>query len=64
MDKKIKKKTWTVKRIATYLGIALFTVFVGYQFIFADRRCKLKIDRQKIRDGMTSVEEVVRETVL
>lgn len=48
MDKKIKKKTWTVKRIATYAGIALFTVFVGYQFIFADRRSKLKIDREKI----------------
>ena len=48
MDKKIKKKTWTVKRIATYLGIALFTVFVGYQFIFADRRSTLKIDREKI----------------
>lgn len=48
MDKKIKKKTWTVKRIATYLGIALFVVFVGYQFIFADRRSKLKIDREKI----------------
>lgn len=48
MDKQIKKKTWTVKRIATYLGIALFTLFVGYQFIFADRRSKLKIDREKI----------------
>jgi len=48
MDKKIKKKTWTVKRIATYAGIALFIVFVGYQFIFADRRSKLKIDREKI----------------
>ena len=48
MDKKIKKKTWTVKRIATYAGIAIFIVFVGYQFIFADRRSKLKIDREKI----------------
>ncbi|MEX2233680.1 MAG: HlyD family efflux transporter periplasmic adaptor subunit [Cyclobacteriaceae bacterium] len=48
MDKKIKKKIWTVKRIATYAGIALFTVFVGYQFIFADRRSKLKIEREKI----------------
>ena len=48
MDKKIKKKMWTVKRIATYLGIALFTMFVGYQFIFADRRSKLKIEREKI----------------
>lgn len=48
MDKKIKKKKWTVKKVATYLGIALFTVFVGYQFIFADRRSKVKIDREKI----------------
>ena len=48
MDKKIKKKIWTVKRISTWLGIALFTLFVGYQFIFADRRSKLKIDREKI----------------
>jgi HlyD family secretion protein len=48
MDKQLKKKTWTVKRIATYGGIALFTVFVGYQFIFADRRNKLKVEREKI----------------
>ncbi len=48
MDKQIKKKKWTLKRIATYGGIALFTVFVGYQFIFADRRNKLKIDKEKI----------------
>jgi HlyD family secretion protein len=48
MDKKIAKKKWTVKRIATYSGIALFTVFVGYQFIFADRRSKLKIEKDKI----------------
>jgi HlyD family secretion protein len=48
MDKQIKKKTWTLKRIATYTGIAIFTVFVGYQFIFADRRNKLKIDKEKI----------------
>lgn len=48
MDKQIKKKKWTLKRIATYSGIALFTVFVGYQFIFADRRNKLKIEKDKI----------------
>jgi HlyD family secretion protein len=48
MDKQIKKKTWTLKRIATYGGIALFTIFVGYQFIFADRRSKLKIELDKI----------------
>ncbi len=48
MDKKIEKKTWTVKRIATYGGIAVFVGFIGYQFIFADRRSKLKIDKEKI----------------
>jgi HlyD family secretion protein len=48
MDKQIKKKKWTVKRIATFGGIAVFVMFVGYQFIFADRRSKLKIDKEKI----------------
>lgn len=48
MDKQIKKKTWTVKRIATYGGIALFVIFVGYQFIFADRRSKVNVEKDKI----------------
>jgi HlyD family secretion protein len=48
MDKKIEKKTWTVKKVATYGGIAIFVVFIGYQFIFADRRQKLKIEKDKI----------------
>lgn len=48
MDKKIAKKNWTVKRIATYLGIALLVSFVGYQFIFADRRSTFKTDREKL----------------
>lgn len=48
MDKVIKKKQWTVKKVATYLGIAAFVMFIGYQFIFADRRSKLKIERDKI----------------
>ena len=48
MDKQLKKKTWTVKRIATYGGIALLVIFVSYQIIFADRRSKLKIEIDKI----------------
>src|SRR6187455_590310 len=48
MDKKIAKKTWTLKRIAMYGGIALFVIFIAYQFIFADRRSKLKIEKDKI----------------
>ena len=48
MDKKIKKKRFTVKKVSMYLGIALFVGFVGYQFIFADRRQSLIVDRDKI----------------
>jgi HlyD family secretion protein len=48
MDKQIKKKRWTVKKVAMYGGIALFVGFVGYQLIFADRRSKLKIEKDKI----------------
>ena len=48
MDKQIKRKYWTIKRIGTYAGIAALVFFVGYQFIFADRRSKLKIEKDKI----------------
>ena len=48
MDKKIEKKTWTLKRIGTYGGIGLFIIFVSYQFIFADRRSHLKVEKDKI----------------
>ncbi|MDZ7646395.1 MAG: hypothetical protein U5K54_04015 [Cytophagales bacterium] len=33
MDKKIAKKNWTLKKIATYGGIALLVFFIAYQFI-------------------------------
>ncbi len=48
MDKQLQKKYWTFKRIGTYAGIALLVGFIGYQFIFADRRSKLKIEKDKI----------------
>lgn len=48
MDKKIKKKRFTVKKVVMYLGIALFVGFVGYQFIFADRRASLIVEKDKI----------------
>jgi len=48
MDKKIAKKKWTLKRIATFGGIALFVVFIAYQFLFADRRSRLKVEKDKI----------------
>ena len=48
MDKQIAKKNWTIKKVATYGGIALLVFFISYQFIFADRRSKLKIEKDKI----------------
>lgn len=48
MDKKIAKKKWTLKRIATFGGIALFVIFIAYQFLFADRRSRLKVEKDKI----------------
>ena len=48
MDKKIKKKKWTLKRIATFGGGALLLVFVVYQLFYADRRPKLKVEKEKI----------------
>lgn len=48
MDRQIKKSKWTVKRIATYGGITLFVAFVGYQILFADRRSRLKVEKDKI----------------
>jgi HlyD family secretion protein len=48
MDKQIKKKYWSMKRIATYGGISILVLFVSYQFIFADRRSKLKVEKDKI----------------
>ncbi|MBS1487538.1 MAG: HlyD family efflux transporter periplasmic adaptor subunit [Bacteroidetes bacterium] len=48
MDKKIEKKRFTVKKILTYTGATALVVFIAYQFIFADRRSKLKTDKDKL----------------
>ncbi len=48
MDKQIKKKTWTLKRIATFGGGGLLVIFIAYQLVFADRRSKLKVEKDKI----------------
>lgn len=48
MDRQLKKKTWTFKRIATFIGIALVAGLIIYQFVWADRRSKFNVDREKI----------------
>ncbi len=48
MDRKIEKKTWTVKRISLYAVVLLFISFILYSFFFADKRSKLNVDLEKI----------------
>lgn len=48
MDKKLQKKFWTSKRISLYGGIALFVTATGYEFITADYRKRLRVDRDKL----------------
>lgn len=48
MDRKIKKKIWTFKRISLYAVGLLFLSFVLYSFFFADKRSKLNVDLEKI----------------
>jgi len=48
MDRKIKKKTWTLGRI-TGIGFGgLFLAFILYSFIFADKGAKLNVSVEKI----------------
>lgn len=55
MDKKIKKKTFTTKRIAMILGgIAIVALFL-YSFIFMDVRSTLNVEREKLT--ITTVQE-------
>lgn len=54
MDRKIKKKVWTTKRIVTILGVGGILYLILYVFVFADNASKLNVDLEKI-----SVETVV-----
>lgn len=48
MDRKLEKKTWTVKRILMALGIILFISVSIYILAFMDVRSTLNVDRDKI----------------
>src|SRR5688572_2671752 len=52
MDKKIKKKFWTLKRISLYGGITLFVTATGYELISADHRKRLRVERAKLTIAM------------
>jgi len=48
MDRKIKKKYWTGKRIFTILGTSGIVAMILYVFIFADKSSKLNVEQDKI----------------
>ncbi len=48
MDRKIKKKKWTLSKILTYGGSTAFVLFILYSFIFADKGSKLNVSVDKI----------------
>ncbi|UXX79647.1 efflux RND transporter periplasmic adaptor subunit [Reichenbachiella carrageenanivorans] len=55
MDKKIKKKKWTIGKISSISFGVLFVSFILYNFIFADKGSKLNVSSDKI-----NVSEVVK----
>ncbi|MGE5382828.1 MAG: efflux RND transporter periplasmic adaptor subunit [Omnitrophica WOR_2 bacterium] len=48
MDRIIEKKTWTVGRILTLSGAAVFTILVIWMFAFRDKRSKLYIQKDQV----------------
>lgn len=48
MDKKIQKKKWTPKKIASYGAIGAFVLFVLYVFVFSDSSSKLNVEKDRI----------------
>ncbi len=48
MDRKIKKKKWTIKKVATYGVAGVFVLFVLYSFIFAEGGSRLNVEIEKI----------------
>lgn len=51
MDRKIKKKTWTAKRIITILGTGGIAYLLLYVFVLADNSSKLNVELAKISVG-------------
>lgn len=48
MDRVLPKRFWTTQRIAIFGGSALLLGLLAYTFVFADRRSKLNVEKDKI----------------
>ena len=55
MDRRVEKKVWTPKRIATISGIAVFVCAVIYMAIFGDHSARLNVQIDRI-----TISEVTR----
>jgi len=48
MDRKIEKKKWPPKKIATYTGIILVAVVIIYQLFFSDKSSRLNVNQERL----------------
>lgn len=48
MDRVLPKRFWTTQRMALFGGGALLVGLLAYTFVFADRRSKLNVEKDKI----------------
>ena len=48
MDRKIKKKKFTLKRVLTWGGASVFVLLILYSFIFAEGGSKLNVEKEKV----------------
>ena len=62
MDRKIKKKTWTPKRIILLAAIVLFAAFAVYVFLFKFRTSSLNVEKDRITVS-TVTKGPFRETI-
>lgn len=62
MDRAIKKKKWTVKRILTIGAIVAFLMFLAYIFFFRDKQSKLYVNKDQLSIA-TVLEEKFQEFI-
>jgi HlyD family secretion protein len=48
MDRKIEKKKWPPKKIATYIGVITVAIFIIYQLFFTDKSSRLNVNQERI----------------
>jgi len=48
MDKQIKKKKWTIKKLATIAAASAFGMFIIYLLVFRDSSSRLYVDKDKM----------------